>query len=771
MKRYARLICALLAGTLMFSVWGCGGDNQEQPQEKNKVQTISDTKFVTMGNGLLRLEFQKSDGSLVSFRDAKSELIGSIADSSRQDAIYGTPYGNFTLYVDVNAGDKWNASANPEKLVRVGSRSQSLKESNISDIDGGKRLTLSWDVSFEAEGHNYSGISVELTVDMFDGKPYSEWRYALENHCEGVTVVSLVAAQLGGIAPEKKFSLFYPMLEGEIHADAVSLAEHSALRAGIDGYAFGTRNSRTLRVSYPGSLSMQLVQLFNDEEGLYLFTEDDTNEFKRLNFGIFDGESGYDADCRAGASLSAEFYPFAEKGERAVLPTVIAGAQNEGGWYAGSDLYRAWKLTTPVRFLNYSDTVKNFRGLLAATATPSNGRPTFSYDVDAVPDYGNDISTMLAGVHNLGIHDMMLLGWSDDGFDTKYPDFNFMDAMGGETAFRSGVAKAQANGDRVYAYLNAYSVNGDSVWSRSGEFDKCAVKAEDGSYHSMGWGSFAFTAMCPMSDGYSKALIDAAARLAKNGVNGLFFDQLMEMPAELCFDRSHGHRTPATAYGEGYEKIFSGIHAEMKKYTEDYLFLCEGINDAYIKYVDVAGLMWGRPLKYRLNTSAGENEPAIYSMPEITRYTIPTKVLGLWNEDSAAMTAAEHACAYLMGNPILRQGGSTNPVMSKIISVYEKYPDLFSDSVYLASRGVTADDRLQVGVIAGEGRFLVSLYNPGSEDIDVSVRVDSAAVGYAGEVARVEDVLEIGISKRFKDGAFQAQVPAGNFVSYLITMK
>ena len=84
---------------------------------------------------------------------------------------------------------------------------------------------------------------------------------------------------------------------------------------------------------------------------------------------------------------------------------------------------------------------------------------------------------------------------------------------------------------------------------------------------------------------------------------------------------------------------------------------------------------------------------------------------------------------------------------------------------------MTADDRLQVGVIAGEGRFLVSLYNPGSEVIDVSVRVDSAAVGYAGEVARVEDVLEIGISKRFKDGAFQAQVPAGNFVSYLITMK
>lgn len=192
------------------------------------------------------------------------------------------------------------------------------------------------------------------------------------------------------------------MLEGEIHEDAVSLAESSALRAGMDGYTFGTRNARTLRVSYPGSLSMQLVQLFNDEEGLFLFTEDDTNEFKRLNFGIFDSGNGYDADCRAGASLSAEFYPFSEKGERADLPVVVAGTQNEGGWYAGSDLYRAWKLTTQVRFLNYSETVKNFRGLLASIATPSNGRPSFSYDVDAVPDYGNDISTTLAGDAQFG---------------------------------------------------------------------------------------------------------------------------------------------------------------------------------------------------------------------------------------------------------------------------------------------------------------------------------------------------------------------------------
>ncbi len=740
--------------------------SQSQGQSENsEVTAVQDENSIVVKNGKIRLEFQKYDGALVSLKGKGDENVGyGLNDGS------GSVYGNFTLYVDIETDSKWEASADRTKLKKITSRGLPLKSSSVSELPSGKRVTMSWDASFSDSGKNYDGILVTLTVDVYKDKGYSEWNYTVKNDCEGVVVTSLVGTQACGINPSKDYTLFYPMLEGELHKHAVSMAENSALRAGIDGYTFGVSDSRELRVSYPGSLSMQLVQLYNENEGVYIFSKDDSATFKRLNFGIFDKDNGYDSDCKAGASVSVEYYPFAEYGDDAVLPTTVLGVQSSGGWYEGADHYRSALESRSRLFTNPSETAEKFYGLQASVQAPTNGVPTFAYDLDVTPDYGNDISTIASATETLGIDNLMILGWSEGGFDANYPDYRFSEKAGGESAFKSGVEKAKKNGDKIFAYINAYSVNSGSAWSKSGNLNSCAVLREDGSYQVLGFGSNSFTAMCPSAENFRKALTEAAERLAKNGVNGLFFDQLMEMPAELCFNKEHGHTSPATAYGEGYKKIFEEISTIMSKYTDDYAFFCEGINDAYIPYMDIAALMWSRPLGYKLNKD-DEGGEELFSAPEITRYTIPVKVLGLWNDDAASMAINEYSLAYLMGNPILRHGGSTNSVIKKYIDVYKAYPDIFAKGVFAASNGINTSATVNVGVLKGENRFVVNIYNPTDEAVSLSVNVDIEKLGYRGTVERVENVFDKGNYKRFKNNAFETNVDAYGLVSYVITIK
>ncbi len=746
---------------------GCGkaNDSSNNIKKNSEVTAIQDENSIVVKNDKLRLEFQKSDGALVSMKSKNEENLGyGLTDGN------GSTYGNFTLYVDTASGDKWETTADRTKLRKISSRGLPLKSAEISDLSSGKRISMSWDASFYADGKEYNGITVTLTVDVFKDKGYSEWNYSVENNCKDVVVVSVVGAQACGINPDKDYTLFYPMLEGELHKHAVTLAESSALRAGIDGYTFGVSDSRELRVSYPGSLSMQLIQLYNENEGIYIFSKDDASTFKRLNFGIFDKDNGYDSDCKAGASVSVEYYPFAESGDKVELPTIVLGVQSSGGWYEGADLYRTTLENRSRLFTNLSETTKEFYGLQASVQTPTNGSPTFSYDLNATPDFANDISTVASSAEVLGIDNLMILGWSEGGFDTNYPDYRFSEKAGGEAAFGSGVEKAKKNGDKIFAYINAYSVNSGSAWSKSGNLNSCAVLREDGSHQVLGFGSNSFTAMCPSAENFRKALTEAAERLAKNGVNGLFFDQLMEMPAELCFNKEHGHKTPATAYGEGYKKIFEEISAIMSKYTDDYAFFCEGINDAYIPYMDIAALMWSRPLGYKLNKDDEDGEE-LFSAPEITRYTIPVKVLGLWDYDAASMAINEYSLAYLMGNPILRQGGSTNPVIKKYIDVYRAYPDIFDRSVFAASNGINTSAAVNVGVLKGENRFIVNIYNPTDSAVNLSVNVDIEKLGYCGTVESVENVFDKGNYKKFKNNAFETDVDAYGLVSYIITIK
>ncbi len=90
--------------------------------------------------------------------------------------------------------------------------------------------------------------------------------------------------------------------------------------------------------------------------------------------------------------------------------------------------------------------------------------------------------------------------------------------------------------------------------------------------------------------------------------------------------------------------------------------------------------------------------------------------------------------------------------------------------MFASSKGIKTSDEVTVGVLKGENRFIVNVYNPTDKAINLSIKVDAAKLGYNGTVVSVENVFDKGNYKRFKNDAFNAELDAYGLASYIITI-
>lgn len=672
--------------------------------------------------------------------------------------------GNFTLYVDFNTVDPFDARESFAELARLSSADAAMKSKSVKDTEDGMALTAEYELT--AEGKE-GKITVRQEIFVKDYAFEAEIVYTVKNEIAGSTVVALVSAQSGGM--EGDYTLFWPLHEGYLIPSAISAAKEGKLSVGREDSAWRDVNVKKIVYSYPAPLSMALTQIYNENNSLYLYAKDATNEIKRFNFGVFDGKSDYDEGKENACSLSLTQYPYVSAGaEKTTYPVVVGVAQ--GGWFAGSDSYREYKLTQDIRIKQYTDKVIDSNAIFSDTACQPNMQPKLCYDLSGSTGgrFTMDLASQADWVDEMYIDNMISIGWHSDGFDTMYPDYQFHSAMGTEADFKSGVEKLHKNGDKIYPYLNAWAILAESEWYRSdgGVGDRVAVKKRsfDGTNYNMSnyytWGKF--IGVCPYTDEYVKIFTEAADRLARNGVDGLWLDQLMEMPAEFCYDKSHGHTNPATAYGQGMEKLMTSVRKTFEKYTDDFYFVCEGLNDAYLKYIDIPGNMWARALTF------GEN-----CAPEITRYTIPSRILGLWNKDDAITTPNEHAIACYLGDPLLMQGGSKNPYSRAYIELYERLPDIFATGRFFADKGLSGiPENVRVSVKAGKDRFVVTAYNLGETDVEFKLKMDLAAIGFKGrEIARVSGAIKQQNIYAFANNTITVRAGMNSIESYLIELK
>lgn len=561
--------------------------------------------------------------------------------------------------------------------------------------------------------------------------------FEVDNRLKTGVVLSARPCDLTGIAQEQEFSLLWPNKEGEIHVDAINRMAQGELSP--------------MWASYPVPFSMQYVSLFNDEESLYYGIHDASATHKEFEFKRDDN----------GVMLGSSQWLFAGPSDKKQTATTVISTQDQGGFTSAADVYKEFLVDESGWVRNQPDIVKDFVGWYPTVMATHNHHYKLAY-VKGSPS--NAWATMKnansMGLKQTGIPMTLYLGWHVGGFDARYPDYEFDEALGGEEGFAQAISDIHDQGGQVMMYFNNHIANVESNWYQSltseGEMIglSSAIKsnAKGGIFREDYGTGLDYVAMCPASEPWIEALEDGINRVRKHGVDGIWLDQMMEMPSALCFDASHGHSTPATAFSEGYEKMMTRLNAVMEQEGSNYLYGTEGVCDAYIQWVDISGMMWARKLGFSEETA-----------PETTRYTLPTKILGLPGDKEFGRE--EYARAFLMGEPFLITE-NINPILKDYVELYQSYPDIFLQGHYLHHGDIEGlGDTLMMGVMTSETktRYAIQLFNPSKEEITVTLTLPSKPVTVVYE----KDGTEMPLSK----DELEITLTGNEIATYIVNLK
>ena len=495
-----------------------------------------------------------------------------------------------------------------------------------------------------------------------------------------VTPVILMGIRSGGRRP---LNCAWPYHEGQVYYNG---------NIGIEA----VNGTKSVSAHYPTPLSMQYVSLFDDSRSVYFGVHDPKAEYKNFTYSVdWDDTSG----------VVCEFLPFASAGERKVLAPVVMNF-GTGDWTAGADIYR--------EFLLEAGWIKD-RTPYSSSFTGAHGWASNVYFNDYRTKYVKEAPAKIAStfknsaekvIERSGLEWIWITGWHDGGFDTLYPDYELSEELGGANGFVRGLKEVHDAGAHALLYVNAHIADTISkFYALHGE--ECAIRKPDGgtyteTYPESGTKS-TFTAMCPCASEYKTRLLESVEMLRSSGADGIYFDQISEMQSYLCFDESHGHKTPATAYYEGYADFLESAAKIMDKYGPDWLFAIKGVADCFGKWIDVF-------FSY-----------ADFSLSEMVSYTLDAGIIGRDRYNFVSDNDENrYFNSFIMSRPFVchREYSTSyllygNPNMKRFISLYKSFPDIYLTGKYVYHEGISGiiPSGVTYGVTAGDNRAAISLYN------------------------------------------------------------
>lgn len=643
--------------------------------------------------------------------DAYGQLLGLESLLTGRQYLNGAPCG-FKMTVNTSTDDIW-ASAHGSEV-------------SLSSADAPAIIARDGNVVVIRQAFPLANgtINVERTLTLAADSGLCSFDLSIQNECAGSVVTKIDWLSLKGLTDaDNSMQLLWPDKEGEMYPAFFASQKH-------------------VSASYPSLMSMQYIALSGDQESLYYGVHDTSRQFKR-----------FDVNAKLG-TLKSTLYPFAAAGETVALPRVVWGV-TDGDWHGAADVYRHYLIENGFA-KPYGAMASAYAGVAACNLCAYPQKYGVKYAANAAKQ-GGMAAQAKRTLETYGTPLTIFLGWHEKGFDSMYPDYRFIDAYGGEEAFAQGMAQVHAAGGKALLYINLHIADTKSDWyntpAENGRTngENCAIRTAYQSVLHEDYGTgLDYVAMCPAAPAWQDAIAAAVARTRENGADGYWFDQLMEMPGNLCYNKEHGHSTPATAYAEGYDALFARINSLTA--DGDCLYACEGVCDAYLRYIDCCGLMWARLFGY-----------SAQSAPRITRYTLPTLFFGLPTSGATPGSQGQYAHAWVMGDGMLCR--DNNPLCKRYAALAARYPEIYATGRYMDTRGVSG---VPEGVLAGvlrareeDGRWAVQLFNQNPERVTFALSVDDAAV-YA-----VYDA-ESGQALPAVEGGWQVSLSANRAVSVIV---
>jgi len=472
-------------------------------------------------------------------------------------------------------------------------------------------------------------------------------------------------------------------------------------------------------------------------------------------------------------------YPFAASGASWESPDQSVGI-HAGDWHWGADRYRNWLET----WLTQPQVPKRIKEL------SGTGGSVWLKDRDEhlLNSYEDIIQRAEAAPPGCIIG---LIGWMYNGHDTYYAEYVPIPDLGGAKALVSAVDRVHRSGRVMYGYMNArlaavatqtYKNNGKR-WAVLTKQPGIGVSSLSFSELHEGWneewsmakrGEGWHAVMCPAVKGWQDHLVSEALRMITDyHFDGLFVDQPGSFYSELCYNKDHGHKTPASGWGSGYLEMLRRIREETRKVNPKSFLSIEGMNDAYGQYVDYhldKNPLW-EPMRIH---------PQMETFVEMWRYTLPMYVTV--NDPGAYSYAPSKNWFYAPNYHFvlgIRTRGNTDEwhirptkvtadeashhqaVVDKVERLWEKGKEIlfygrFRDDVGLrvSESGVLAK------VYVADAGIAVPMWNATGEPISVDVAIDLRTLGRSD--AQVTEVVSLDGDERIPfnmgGGAVRAQV-------------
>jgi hypothetical protein len=598
----------------------------------------------------------------------------------------------------------------------VNSSMQKISKHSFTKSGKGSRLEISYNnLNLEKRKIN---VSLRFTVELISGKEETIWRIFIKNNDDGTVR-----------------EVHFPLISGFKEFDWLIMPNHGGERIS-DPVSKLSDETPVVRLEYPARASMQWFDYYSPAAGIYMASYDKNLEYTDFYFGRVGNEKNK-------VGLWIVKYPFLASDESWESPEYCVGIHS-GDWHWGADRYREW-LEGWVLKPKVSKWVAEMTDMRELTIKNTNEEVVNTYD-----DVVRAAKEMSEKPCNLTI---MLVGWFYNGHDTYYPEYIPIPDLGGVQAFVDAVNKTRSLGIGVSVYINGrlgcvgtdtYKKYGKK-WAVLGKTPGLGVNTCDFFELHENWnaewgksqvGEGWFSVMCPSVKEWQDHIVSQTTRVIKDySVDGIFFDQPGSYYAELCYNKNHGHKNPAAAWGPGYLEIFRRIREETRRINPDSFLYTEGMNDVYGQYLDfhTDKLPLWEPMK---------THPEAETFVEMWRYTLPwyitmggsysyppskDRIYGL----NYLFVMCLRPIAYRLEEDLTNEEKHmVNAIMKKIRTLWLKGKEFFFYGRYLDDIGLKISNNKIFGkVYLNEGGILVAMWNTSNKTATCTVSINLLRLG------------------------------------------
>ena len=473
-----------------------------------------------------------------------------------------------------------------------------------------------------ARDGNVLAVRYPYVMDVNARRLEIAFSYRVEARGEELLLTAEICNRSGAAINE----LWFPMVSGlrglgNSPADAFLLYPESAGRRMVNPVDVLGRSAQVvrgarltaLREFYPGKASMQWLGMYGSGGGLYAGSHDTTLQTTAVNAMLVQGQ-----DARTD-SLAVGFikYPFCKPGDTWRSEPFVLAVHNRT-WHADARRYRAFADTWQDHARTKPQWVQEMPAMHDIVMLHQHGRTRFRYD---------QIGEICAAAQSSGIDVVKLTGWADGGHDNKVPDFLPSPQLGGEEALERNIRAARQQGFKIVLYFHFVQMSPNSqFYAKHGEY--CQIKGPQGNpfIDVFTWPSNgSIIAMnerrqlinaCVGTQPWKDHVLDCVRRGLAYGADCIFLDQTAGAPSSfLCFDRRHGHRSPAYSCGPGKTELSRQARELVNAAGPQHALAAEYMADVILQYYDFT-IPFGSGFFYE-----GQHFGELY------RYTFPEDVI------------------------------------------------------------------------------------------------------------------------------------------------